>query len=61
MLVGCFVEIIRNEQRQNTVWIPSIVMTSLTVVSRMKGFDKHLQMQRADDSSPGRIQPAPLS
>ena len=38
-LVGCFVKIIRNDQRQNIVSITSIVTTPLTVVIRMKGFD----------------------
>ena len=41
--------------------IPSTVMTPLTVVIRMKGFDKYSRTQRAEDSSPGRIQAAPLS
>ena len=59
--VGCFVKIIRNDQRQNIVSIPSIVVTPLTAVIRMKGFDKYSQTQRAEDSSPGRIQAAPLS
>ena len=58
--VGCFVKIIRNDQRQNIVSIPSIVVTPLTVVIRIKGFDKYSQTQRAEDSSPGRIQAAPL-
>ena len=60
-LVDCFVKIIRNDQRQNIVSIPSILVTPLTVVIRMKGFDKYSQMQRTEDSSPGRIQAAPLS
>ena len=41
--VGCFVKIIRNDQRQNIVSIPLIVVTPLTVVIRMKGFDKYSQ------------------
>ena len=60
-LVGCFVKAIRNDQRQNIVSIPSILVTPLTVVIRMKGFEKYSQMQRTEDSSPGRIQAAPLS
>ena len=36
-------------------------MTPLTVVIRIKGFDKYSQTQRTEDSSPGRIQAAPLS
>ena len=57
--VGCFVKIIRNDQRQNIVSIPLILVTPLTVVIRMKGF--YSQTQRTEDSSPGRIQAAPLS
>ena len=60
-LVGCFVKAIRNDQRQNIVSIPSILVIPLTVVIRMKGFEKYSQMQRTEDSSPGRIQAAPLS
>ena len=60
-LVGCFVKIIRNDQRQNIVLIPLILVTPLTVVIRMKGFGKYSQTQRTEDSSPGRIQAAPLS
>ena len=60
-LVGCFVKIIRNDQRQNIASIPSILVTPLTVVIRMKGFDKYSQTQWTEDSSPGRIQVAPLS
>ena len=52
---------IRNDQRQNIVSIPPIVVTPLTVVIRIKGFDRYSQTQRAEDSSPGRIQAAPLS
>ena len=52
---------IRNDQRQNIVSIPPIVVTPLTVVIRMKGFDRYSQTQRAEDSSLGRIQAAPLS
>ena len=59
--VGCFVKMIRNDQRQNIVSIPPIVVTPLTVVIRMKGFDRYSQTQRAEDSSLGRIQAAPLS
>ena len=40
-LVGCFVKIIRNDQRQNIVSISSIVVTPLTVVIRLEGFDKY--------------------
>ena len=54
-------KIIRDEQRQNIVSIPSIVVTPLTVVSRMKGFEQYSQTQRTEDSSPGRIQAAKLS
>ena len=54
-------KVIRNDQRQNIVSTLSIVMTPLTVVIRMKGFDKYSQTQRTEDSSPGRIQAAPLS
>ena len=36
---------IGNAQRQNIVSIPSIVVTPLTVVIRMKGFDKYSQTQ----------------
>ena len=57
----CFVNIIRHDQRQNTVSIPSIVVTPSTIVIRMKGFDKYSQTQRAEDTLPGRIQAAPLS
>ena len=56
-----FVKIIRIEQRQKIVSIPPIVVTPLTVVIRMKGFDKYSQKQRAEDSSQVRIQAAPLS
>ena len=45
-LVGCFVKAIRNDQRQNIVSIPSILVIPLTVVIRMKGFEKCSQMQR---------------
>ena len=45
-LVGCFVKMIRNDQRQNIVSIPPIVVTPLTVVIRMKGFDRYSQTQR---------------
>ena len=60
-LVGYFVKIIRKDQRQNIILMPWIVVTPLTVVIRMKGFDKYSQTQRTEDSSPGRIQAAPLS
>ena len=60
-LVGCSVEIIRNDQRQNIVSTHSIVVTPLIVAIWMKGFEKYSQMQRIQDSSPGRIQAAPLS
>ena len=33
----------------------------LTVVIRMKGFDKYSQTQRTEDSSQGRIQAPPLN
>ena len=59
--VGCFVKIIRNDQRQNIVSIPLILVTPLTVVIRMKDFGKYLKTQSAEDTSPGRIQVAPLS
>ena len=59
--VGCFVKIIRNDQRQNIVSIPSILVILLTVVIRLKGFDKYSQTPRTEESSPGRIQAAPLS
>ena len=36
-----FVKITRNGQRQNIVSIPSIEVTPLTVVIRMKDFDKY--------------------
>ena len=39
-------KIIRNDQRQNIVSITSTVVTRLTVVIRMKGFDKYSQRQR---------------
>ena len=45
-LVGCFVKIIRNDQRQNIVSIISTVVTPLTVVIQMKGFEKHSQRSR---------------
>ena len=44
--VGCFVKIIRNDQRQNIVSMTSTVVTPLTVVIRMKGFEKYSQRQR---------------
>ena len=56
-----FCENNQNDQRQNIVSIPSMLVTPLTVVIRMKGFDKYSQTQRTEDSSPGRIQAAPLS
>ena len=59
--VGCFVKIIRNDQRQSIDSIPSILVTPLKLVIRMKGFDKYSPTQRTEDSSPGRIQAAPLS
>ena len=59
--VGCFVKIIRNDQRQNIVSIPSILVTPLTVVIWMKGFDKYSKTLRTEDSSPARIQATPLS
>ena len=54
-------KIIRNDQRQSLVSIPSILVTLLTVVIWMKGFEKYSQTQRTEDSSAGRIQAAPLS
>ena len=54
-------KIIRNDQKQNIASIPSILVTPLTVVIRMKGFDKYSQTRRTEDSSSGRIQTAPLS
>ena len=59
--VVCFEKIIRNDQRQNIVSITSILVAPLTVLIRMKGFDKYSQTQRKEDSSRGRIQAAPLS
>ena len=54
-------KIIRNHQRQNIISIPSVVVTPLTIVTRMKCFDKYSQTQRTEDSSPGKIHAAPLS
>ena len=54
-----FEKIIRNDQRQNIVSISSILVTPLAVVIWMKGF--YSQAQKTEDSSPGRIQAAPLS
>ena len=57
-MVGGFVKIIRNDERRNIVLIPLILVRHLTVVIRMKGF--YSQTQGTEDSSPGRIQAAPL-
>ena len=54
-------KVIKNDQRQNIISKPSILVTPLAVLIRMKGFDKYSQTPRTDDSSPGRIQAAPLS